>query len=90
MLSLALALLVLAATPGPGVFATVSRAMASGFLPALPVVAGIITGDLVFLLLAVLGLSFLAHLTSRPAAKGMNRAAGAVMVTTGLVIATRS
>ena len=38
--SLAIALFVLAATPGPGVFATISRSLASGFVPSLGVIGG--------------------------------------------------
>ncbi len=59
--SLSVALFILAATPGPGVFATVSRSLASGFVPSLGVIAGIITGDIIFLLFAVLGLSMVAQ-----------------------------
>ncbi len=61
VLSLVVALFVLAATPGPGVFATISRSMASGFVPSLGVVAGIVTGDIIFLLFAVFGLSIIAQ-----------------------------
>ena len=46
---LAAAMFILAITPGPGVFATVSRALSSGFRQAVPVVAGIVIGDLIFL-----------------------------------------
>lgn len=60
-LSFALAMLVLAASPGPGVFATVSRSLSSGFRPALAVVAGIILGDIIFLLFAIFGLALLAQ-----------------------------
>ncbi|NOX33773.1 MAG: LysE family translocator [Deltaproteobacteria bacterium] len=61
ILSLAAALFVLAATPGPGVFATVSRSLASGFVPSLAVITGIVTGDVIFLLFAILGMSFVAQ-----------------------------
>ena len=57
---LAGAMFLLAVTPGPGVLATVARALASGFRPAAMVVAGIVIGDLVFLLLAIFGLGALA------------------------------
>jgi threonine/homoserine/homoserine lactone efflux protein len=57
----ALAMLVLAASPGPGVFATTARAMASGFRPALAVIWGIVLGDIIFLLFAVFGLSMMAR-----------------------------
>jgi threonine/homoserine/homoserine lactone efflux protein len=55
------AMLVLAASPGPGVFATVARALTSGFRPALAVICGIVLGDVVFLLFAVFGLSMVAR-----------------------------
>ena len=57
----AVAMLVLAASPGPGVFATSARAMASGFRPALAVIWGIVLGDIIFLLFAVFGLSMVAR-----------------------------
>ncbi len=60
ILGLAGAMLLLAITPGPGVFATVARALASGFKHASLVVAGIVVGDLIFLLLAIYGLSAMA------------------------------
>lgn len=54
------AMFLLALTPGPGVFATISRAMASGFNNAAFVVAGIVLGDIVYLLFAIFGLSVIA------------------------------
>lgn len=54
-------MLVLAASPGPGVFATTARAMASGFRPALSVIWGIVLGDIIFLLFAAFGLSMVAR-----------------------------
>jgi threonine/homoserine/homoserine lactone efflux protein len=62
ILSLAFAVLLLASSPGPGVFAVVARALSSGFRPALIVVAGIVLGDLVYLLFAILGLAFVAQM----------------------------
>ena len=56
------AMFLLAMTPGPGVFATVARALASGFAHASVVVLGIVIGDLVFLLLAIHGLAAVADL----------------------------
>lgn len=61
-LALAGAMFLLAVTPGPGVFATVARSLASGFGHAAVVVAGIVTGDLLFLLLAIYGLASFAEL----------------------------
>jgi len=53
-------MLVLAASPGPGVFATVARALASGFRPSFAVICGIVVGDVIYLLFAVFGLSMVA------------------------------
>jgi threonine/homoserine/homoserine lactone efflux protein len=58
--ALAAAIFVLAVTPGPGVFAVVARALAEGLRATLPFVFGIILGDLVYLVLAALGLSVIA------------------------------
>lgn len=61
IIGLSVAMLVLAASPGPGVFATVARALASGFRPALAVICGIVLGDIIFLLFAFFGLSIIAQ-----------------------------
>ncbi len=55
------AMRVLAASPGPGVFATIARALASGFRPSLAVICGIVLGDVIFLLFAAFGLSMVAQ-----------------------------
>ena len=54
-------MLVLAASPGPGVFATIARALASGFRPSLAVICGIVLGDIIFLIFAAFGLSMVAR-----------------------------
>ena len=56
-----IAVIILAATPGPGMFATISMALSSGFSRAMCLVAGIILGDLVYLMLAIFGLSMIAR-----------------------------
>lgn len=61
MAAFAVAMLVLAASPGPGVLAAVAQALAEGFASALVVIAGIVAGDLFFLLLTVGGLTTVAH-----------------------------
>lgn len=58
---LAGSMFLLAITPGPGVFATVSKAFSSGFTRTIPVVLGIVAGDLVFLLFAIYGLAAVAE-----------------------------
>jgi threonine/homoserine/homoserine lactone efflux protein len=62
IISLSVAMFILAATPGPGVFATISRSLASGFVPALGVICGIVTGDIIFLLFAIMGMSVIAQI----------------------------
>jgi threonine/homoserine/homoserine lactone efflux protein len=54
------AMFLLAASPGPGLFAVLSRALASGFNHASVVVAGLILGDLIYLLSAIYGLNAIA------------------------------
>ena len=54
------AMLLLATSPGPGVFAVVASALSSGFKGTIPVICGIVMGDILFLLLAVFGLSVVA------------------------------
>lgn len=56
--ALAGATFLLGVSPGPGVFTTISRAIASGFRNASLLVVGIVVGDVVFLLLAIYGLGF--------------------------------
>jgi len=62
ILALAIAMLFLAVIPGPGVMATVARALTGGFRPAASVAGGIVLGDLIFLLAAIYGLSFIAEI----------------------------
>ncbi|MEA3466707.1 MAG: LysE family translocator [Thermodesulfobacteriota bacterium] len=62
LLAFAAAMFLLAASPGPGVFATVARALASGFSHAAVLVLGIVVGDLIFLLLAIYGLASMADI----------------------------
>jgi threonine/homoserine/homoserine lactone efflux protein len=61
VLALAGAVFVLGITPGPGVFAGVARALASGLGPALSFTAGMLVGDVVLLLFAVFGLAAVAE-----------------------------
>ena len=62
LLAFGAAMFLLAASPGPGVFATVARALASGFSHAAVLVLGVVVGDLIFLLLAIYGLSAMAEI----------------------------
>ncbi len=63
--SLGVVILIWAAIPGPGVFATVARSLSSGFRPALAVITGIVAGDAVYLTFAVFGLSLIAQSMGR-------------------------
>jgi threonine/homoserine/homoserine lactone efflux protein len=55
------ALLVAAASPGPGILALIARVLSVGFANAVPFAVGLAIGDLVWLAAAVLGLAVLAH-----------------------------
>ncbi len=57
----AFALAIAVATPGPGIFAVTSCAIGRGFREAVALTCGIVVGDLIFFLLAALGMSALAH-----------------------------
>lgn len=46
--------------PGPGVAAIVARALGGGFWSAMPMLAGILVGDLIYLLFALFGLAAIA------------------------------
>lgn len=61
LVTFAVALGIAAAIPGPGVAALVGRSLATGFRPTLPMVLGLIAGDLTYLTVAVLGLAFIAE-----------------------------
>lgn len=61
LLAFTVALTVAAAIPGPGMTAIVARALAVGFWGTIPMVLGLIAGDLVFLTCAALGLAALAQ-----------------------------
>ena len=61
LLIFAIALSIAVATPGPGIFAVTSCAMGRGFRAAVALTCGIVIGDLIFFLLAALGMAALAH-----------------------------
>jgi len=60
-LGLISAMFVLALTPGPGVFAVLGRALNSGFRKSLFLIAGIVSGDLIYLTFALTGLTWVAR-----------------------------
>lgn len=83
LLTLALAILVFGASPGPGIFAVVARALSQGFGAAMAMTGGLILGDLVFLTLAVSGMSALAA-TMGEAFLVLKLAGGAYLVWLGV------
>ncbi|WP_331774617.1 LysE family translocator [Sulfurospirillum sp. 1612] len=54
------AIFVFMATPGPGTLAVVSRSLGSGFKHAIMMASGMVLGDIIFLLLSMLGLGMIA------------------------------
>ncbi|HSR16654.1 MAG TPA: LysE family transporter [Ignavibacteriaceae bacterium] len=62
LLAFLFGMILLAASPGPGVFASMSKAIAEGFTASLYLIGGLVLGDIIFLLLAVFGLSAVASL----------------------------
>lgn len=61
LVTFTIALTIAAAVPGPGMTALVARALSVGFWGTIPMVLGLICGDLVFLTCAALGLAALAQ-----------------------------
>lgn len=61
IMALAIAILLLAIVPGPGVLTIIARALSSGIRTATMLALGIVVGDLAFLLMAIFGLSYLAE-----------------------------
>jgi threonine/homoserine/homoserine lactone efflux protein len=62
ILAFSAGMLILAATPGPGVIGAVSKAMAEGFRASLYFIGGLALGDTIFFLLALGGLSAISRL----------------------------
>lgn len=59
-----IALSIAVAIPGPGIAASVAKALGSGFRPAFYFVCGIVLGDLTYLTLVILGLAAIASVFS--------------------------
>ena len=62
LLAFSVGMIILAATPGAGVFASVTTALAQGFNKSLLLIGGLVLGDIIFFLLALAGLSAAATL----------------------------
>ncbi|MEJ1156864.1 LysE family translocator [Prosthecomicrobium sp. N25] len=61
LVAFTIALALAAASPGPGVVAVVAKALGTGFRGALPMVLGLVLGDLTYLSFAAFGLAALAQ-----------------------------
>jgi len=61
VIALMAASILIKVAPGPGVLATIGHAMARGFRPTLAFVAGVMCGDLVYILAVLLGLAAIAR-----------------------------
>lgn len=61
-IALALAAVIFAASPGPGVIAVTSRALVAGFRPAAAMSVGMVAGDFVYLFAALFGWAAIAPL----------------------------
>ncbi len=57
-----LGMIVLSATPGIGVLASVSKALSEGFKSSLIFIGGLVIGDIIFFLLALIGISAISRL----------------------------
>ena len=60
LLAFTVAYLVAVLVPGPGVAAIVARALGGGFWSAMPMIIGILAGDLIYLVFALFGLAAIA------------------------------
>jgi len=60
LLAFTIAYIVAVLVPGPGVAAIVARALGGGFWSAVPMIVGILAGDLLYLLFALFGLAAIA------------------------------
>lgn len=93
ILALMAALFVLAATPGPAVFAITARALSSGLRSVLAFIVGVTLGDLVLpaVLLGYAALTARARnlFKSPRAMRNLDRGAGTMMIGAGVVVATR-
>jgi threonine/homoserine/homoserine lactone efflux protein len=62
LIAFLIGMIILAATPGPGVFASMAKAISEGFKASLYLIGGLVTGDIIFLLLALFGLAAIAKI----------------------------
>jgi len=59
ILAFTVGMIILSSSPGPGVFSTLAEALSKGFKSSMYFLTGLIIGDILFLLIAVFGLSYI-------------------------------
>jgi threonine/homoserine/homoserine lactone efflux protein len=89
MLLYAFALAVLVLTPGPVVVATIAKTLSSGMRSAMPLAAGVSVVDMLWPLLAILGLSALVEAHAE-ALQVMRYVGGAILIWMGWRLIARS
>jgi threonine/homoserine/homoserine lactone efflux protein len=57
LLAFLFGMIILSATPEPGVFASVSTALSKGFKSSLLFIGGLVIGDIIFFMLAIIGMT---------------------------------
>ena len=62
LIAFTIGMIILAASPGPGVFATVSTSITYGFRASMYLLSGLVLGDVIFLILALVGMSAISKL----------------------------
>jgi threonine/homoserine/homoserine lactone efflux protein len=62
LIAFSIGMIILAVTPGIGVFSSVAQAVSSGFISSLFFVSGLILGDIIFFLLAVIGITAISEI----------------------------
>ncbi len=62
VIALATAMFILAAIPGPSVLTIVARSLSCGFSSTIPLIAGVVLGDIIYLVLSFMGLSIVINL----------------------------
>lgn len=85
----ALALVILVATPGPVVVATIARTLASGMRSAMPLAGGVAVVDVLWPLLAILGLSAMVE-AHAGTVQVMRYVGGAILIWMGWRLIARS
>ena len=59
IIAFTIGMIILSASPGPGVFSTLAEALSNGFHSAMYFLSGLVVGDIIFLLIAIYGLSYI-------------------------------